>query len=606
MNDEQDSGPKSQVPGSDAQGSISQSSTTDATQDIENFNLGANAAEIAGETTPVVGEATGRFPRAPSVERGERESTTKGAFMVGAGILVSRIIGVIRQRVFGYYFGVSLAADAFNAAFRIPNFLQNVFGEGALSASFIPVYANLLARKDEKESSRVASAVLTVLALMTSAIVLLGVLATPYIVSIVAWGFVSERRDLTIRLVQIFFPGAGLLVMSAWCLGILNSHRKFLLSYTAPVVWNLAIIASLIFFGSHSGNLDEVQLGQFQARLAVLTAWGSVIGSALQFAVQLPTVLWLVRGLRPVFDFANANVRTVIRNFFPVFMSRGVVQISAFVDAGLASLVPYIGAVSALGYAQSLYTLPVSLFGMSVSAAELPAMSSALGTSAEIAGQLRKRLDGGLRRIAFFIIPSAMAMLALGDVMTSALYQTGRFKHADSRYVWGILAGSTIGLLASTLGRLYASTYYALHDTRTPLRYAIVRVTLTTVLGYLFAIPLPPAIGLDPKWGVAGLTASAGIAGWIEFALLRRTLNKRIGRTGLALGYVAKLWLAAAVGAGVGWAIKILVGGHHPAIIAALVLVPYGLAYFGVTAALRVPELDTALGRVLRLAGRRR
>ena len=606
MNDEQDSDPKSQVPGSDAQGSISQSSTTDATQDIENFNLGANAAEIAGETTPVVGEATGRFPRAPSVERGERESTTKGAFMVGAGILVSRIIGVIRQRVFGYYFGVSLAADAFNAAFRIPNFLQNVFGEGALSASFIPVYANLLARKDEKESSRVASAVLTVLALMTSAIVLLGVLATPYIVSIVAWGFVSERRDLTIRLVQIFFPGAGLLVMSAWCLGILNSHRKFLLSYTAPVVWNLAIIASLIFFGSHSGNLDEVQLGQFQARLAVLTAWGSVIGSALQFAVQLPTVLWLVRGLRPVFDFANANVRTVIRNFFPVFMSRGVVQISAFVDAGLASLVPYIGAVSALGYAQSLYTLPVSLFGMSVSAAELPAMSSALGTSAEIAGQLRKRLDGGLRRIAFFIIPSAMAMLALGDVMTSALYQTGRFKHADSRYVWGILAGSTIGLLASTLGRLYASTYYALHDTRTPLRYAIVRVTLTTVLGYLFAIPLPPAIGLDPKWGVAGLTASAGIAGWIEFALLRRTLNKRIGRTGLALGYVAKLWLAAAVGAGVGWAIKILVGGHHPAIIAALVLVPYGLAYFGVTAALRVPELDTALGRVLRLAGRRR
>jgi putative peptidoglycan lipid II flippase len=160
-------------------------------------------------------------------------------------------------------------------------------------------------------------------------------------------------------------------------------------------------------------------------------------------------------------------------------------------------------------------------------------------------------------------------------------------------------------LLASTLGRLYASTYYALHDTRTPLRYAIIRVTLTTVLGYLFAIPLPPAIGLDPKWGVAGLTASAGIAGWIEFALLRRTLNKRIGRTGLPLTYVIKLWLAAAAGAGAGWAIKLYIGAYHPAIVAGLVLLPYGLIYFAVTAMLRVPELDAVLGRLLKPVGRR-
>src|SRR5258706_5329575 len=302
MNDEQDSGPKSQVPRAGSEASSSQPPVP-ASQVNEDFNPRRNAAEIAGEPVAVVGEATGQFERPPSVERGERESTSKSAFLVGAGILISRIIGVVRQRVFGHYFGVSLAADAFNAAFRIPNFLQNVFGEGALSASFIPVYANLLARKNEKEATRVASAVLTVLALVTSLIVLLGVLATPYIVSIVAWGFVSERRELTIRLVQIFFPGAGLLVMSAWCLGVLNSHRKFLLSYTAPVVWNLAIIASLVFFGSHSGNLSEIQFGEFQARLAILTAWGSVIGSALQFIVQLPTVLWLVRGLRPVFDF---------------------------------------------------------------------------------------------------------------------------------------------------------------------------------------------------------------------------------------------------------------------------------------------------------------
>src|SRR5207302_8308404 len=383
MNDDQDS--ESQAPDSESQGDASNAFAPEPTEDTKAFNISRNASEAAGETIAVVGESTGRFPRTGSVESGEREGTGKHAFMVGAGILISRVVGVVRQRVFAYYFGNSLAADAFTAAFRIPNFLQNVFGEGALSASFIPVYANLLARGNDEEANRVASAVLTLLALVTSVSVLVGVLTTPYIISIVAFGFIGDRRDLAIQLVQIFFPGAVLLVMSAWCLGVLNSHRRFLLSYTAPVVWNLAIIASMIFFGAHAGQLNQGQLGQFQAHLAVITAWGSVVGSALQFVVQLPTVLWLVRRLRPVFDIATTNVRTVIRNFFPVFMSRGVVQISAFVDAALASLVPYIGAVAALNYAQSLYTLPVSLFGMSVSAAELPAMASALGTTDEVA-----------------------------------------------------------------------------------------------------------------------------------------------------------------------------------------------------------------------------
>src|ERR1043166_2830164 len=201
-----------------------------------------NASEIAGETIDVVGERTGRFPRVS--DGGEGERTGRHAFMVGAGILISRIIGVIRQRVFAHYLGFSDAAGAFSAAFRIPYFLHTVFGEGALSASFIPVYANLLARGDQKEASRVADAVLTMLALTTSIIVLVGVLTTPVFVGLFAYSFDPATRELTTQLVQIFFPGAGLLVLSAWCLGVLNSHRRFFLSYTAPVVWNLAIIAT--------------------------------------------------------------------------------------------------------------------------------------------------------------------------------------------------------------------------------------------------------------------------------------------------------------------------------------------------------------------------
>jgi putative peptidoglycan lipid II flippase len=506
-------------------------------------------------------------------------ASRRHAFLVAAGIFLSRIAGLIRDRVFAHYFGNSDAADAFKAAFRIPNFLQNLFGEGVLSASFIPVYARLLAQKDDEEARRTAGAVAGLLALSTSILVLIGVLATPYLIDAIAPGFSGEKRELTIRLVRILFPGAGLLVFSAWCLGILNSHRRFFLSYTAPVIWNAAMIATMWGWGARHAQFP----------LAQILAWGSVVGSALQVGVQLPVVLRLLHGLRLSLSHRAENVKTVVHNFVPVFFGRGVVQISAYVDALLASLLPT-GAVAALSYAQTLYTLPVSLFGMSVSAAELPHMSGAMGGELEVAAALRSRLDAGLRQIAFFVVPSIAAFLVLGDVIVGAIYRTGRFSQSDVIYVWGILAGATVGLFASTLGRLYSSTYYALRDTRTPLIFAIVRVILTTVLGYLCAIPLPPALGIAARWGVAGLTISAGVASWVEFTLLRRVLNRRIGRTGLPGIYVAKLWLAAISAAATGWIIRHFFGHHSPILLAVLVLGPYGIVYFGATLALGLSE----------------
>jgi putative peptidoglycan lipid II flippase len=566
------------------------------------------ADQIAGQTDVPVGTVTGEFPAESKARESEEErkaeGTGKGAFLVGAGILLSRIVGVIRQRVFAYFLGNSDAMDAFNAAFRIPNFLQNVFGEGALSASFIPVYARLLAQGDEEEADRVAWSVFSMLALIVSALVLVGVLATPLLINAIAPGFAGEKRALTIQLVRIFFPGAGLLVLSAWCLGVLNSHRRFFLSYTAPVVWNVTLIAALVWAGRPVRSVPLADLGVW-GRVAMFAAWGSVVGSGLQFAVQLPTVMMLLKRVRLALGARNVNVRTVIRNFLPVFVSRGVVQISAFVDAWLASWLGT-GAVAALGYAQSLYTLPVSLFGISVSAAELPEMSSALGEQSVVAETLRARLDAGLRQIALFIVPSSMGFLALGDVMAGALYQNGRFGRADTVYVWAILAGSAVGLLASTLGRLYASTYYALHDTRTPLRFAVVRVCLTTLLGYLFSIPLPDALGVPRQWGAVGLTASAGLAGWVEFVLLRRSLNRRIGWTGVPASYVSKLWLSAAASAALALGIEYAVGRVHPVhpiILALLVLTPYGLLYFALTSAWGLPESRAVVARALRMAG---
>src|SRR6188474_3075135 len=201
------------------------------------------------------------------------------AALVAAGILLSRLSGLVREKVFAHFLGNSDAAGVFKAALRIPNLLQNLFGEGVLSASFIPVYAKLLAEGDEETAGRVAGIVATLLALVVSVLVLLGVIFTPQLLIVIAPGFKGAVRELTITVVRIMFPAMGLLVLSAWCLGILNSHRRFFLSYVAPVLSSAAMIATMVLFRE-----------QDQWALAATLAWGSVVGSALQLGVQLPLV----------------------------------------------------------------------------------------------------------------------------------------------------------------------------------------------------------------------------------------------------------------------------------------------------------------------------
>jgi putative peptidoglycan lipid II flippase len=522
-----------------------------------------------------------------------RKRTASGSILVATGIFLSRIAGLVRDRIFAHYFGNSFYADAYRAAARIPNYLQNLFGEGVLSASFIPVYSRLIAEGKEEEAGRVAGAIGAILALLTSILVLIGVFAAPFMTTLFAAGFTGEKRALTIQLVRILFPGVGMLVLSAWTLGILNSHRKFLLSYAAPVVWNATIILSMLAFADHR------KLSSF----AVIVTWGNVVGCLLQFLVQLPTVLKLVPHLRVALHWETDSVQRVLKSFPPIFTARGVVQISAWIDSQLASFLPT-GAISTLTYAQTIYMLPISLFGMAISAAELPAMSSSLGSTEEIYAALRKRLAAGLGQIAFFVVPSAIGFFVLGDVVVAAIYQSGRFHRADTIFVWGVLAGSSVGLLAGTLGRLFSSAYYSTRDTRTPLRFAIVRVALTLGLGILFAFPLPRWIGIDPKWGVAGLTASAGIAAWVEFLLLRRSLEHRIGKIDFPRELVSKLWVAAATAAGIAFlakhSIPYLVRDQHPVISAVVILAPYGLLYVLLAKLMKVPQADALLARIRR------
>jgi putative peptidoglycan lipid II flippase len=496
---------------------------------------------------------------------------------------------LVRQRVLAHFLGLTDAADAFAAAFRIPNFLQNLFGEGVLSASFIPVYARLQAQGRQQEANRVAGAVAGLLALVVAVLVVAGISAAPWLASAIAPGFTAAKRELAVRVIRIVFPGTGLLVFSAWCLGILNSHRRFFLSYAAPVVWNAAIVAAALL----------PPRGAAPDTVVIWVAWGAVAGGLLQVAIQLPTV-WRVNGpVRPSLGRSDSNVRTVLGNFLPAFVGRGVVQISAFVDSILASLLPT-GAVAALANAQSLYTLPVSLFGMSVAAAELPELSAVAGTATDPHGMLRERLERAMAQVAFFIIPSAVGMAALGQVIAAAVFQTGLFSRQDAIYVWGILAGSTVGLLASALGRLYSSAWYALHETRIPLKYAVLRVVLTTGLGIFAALRLPALLHLPARWGAAGLTVSAGLAGWIEFLLLRRSLDRRIGATRFPPGQALRLWTAALLAAAGGWGVLLLVEDRFgPIATALLVLLPFGVVYLAATLALRVPLAYRFIGRPL-------
>ncbi len=545
------------------------------------------------------------------------------AVLVASGIFLSRISGLVRQRVFAYYLGSGAVAGIFNAALRIPNLLQNLLGEGVLSSSFIPVYANLLARGEKQEADRVAGAVGGLLAAVTACLVAVGMLATPFIVVVITPGLSGADHVLAIRLVRILFPATGTLVLSAWCLGVLNSHRRFFLSYAAPVVMNGAVIVALILAGWAVRGDPAGRLAQ-ETRIAGWVAWGYVAGAIAQVAVQLPTALALLGpAFRPSLDAARVSVRTVLHNFVPALVGRGVVQLSAFLDTVYASYVGTRG-LAALGYQQILYLLPISLFGMAISASELPAMSSAVGSAEAVAAQLRARLDAGLSRLAFFVIPSAAGFLLLGDVVAGAFFQTGRQSPADTRYLWLVLMGSTVGMLAATMGRLYASAFYALKDTRTPLWFALARLALTAGLAWWSAVRMPGELGVPREVGLVGITATTGLAAWVEYALLRRALGRRIGATGLPGRTALRLWASAALAGVAALLVKALLtawrgpmpglaeqwgGGFlppprlHPALAAVPILAVYGAIYLGLALGTAPGGPRAALARVRRRMG---
>jgi len=522
------------------------------------------------------------------------------AFLVAAGILLSRVAGLIRTSVFAHYLGASAAADAFNVALKVPNFLQNLLGEGVLSASFIPVYSRLLVRGEEKLADRVAGVFASFLFLIVLALVAVGWLFTPFILSITAAGLDEPTMALAIRFTRILFPGVGVLVLYAWALGILNAHRQFFVSYVAPVLWSATMIVTLVVFGMRVHG----------AALANALAWGTLVGMMLQFAIEIPFVLRHAKHLSFGFDRTIAEVRTIFRNIAPVVGGRGVVQISSYIDTFIATFLPT-GAVTSLLYAQTIYLMPISIFGMSVAAAELPEMSRESGSEEEVRTALRRRLDRGVRQVAFFVVPTSVAFVLVGRVIVAALFERGRFTSHTTLVVWYTLAAAALGLVVATLGRLYSSALYAMHDTKTPARYAATRVAVGAGLAFLLAFPLRPMFGHivaglglpvpgveggGTALGIIGITLASACAAWVEFLLLRRAIRRRLGAGSPKGAYIVKLGIAAAAG-GVAAVLVDRFIAPHRIVEAVIVCGVFGVVYFAAGFLLDVPEARATLGR---------
>lgn len=463
-------------------------------------------------------------PPASDDERSDRLARASSA--VGTGILLSRVAGLLREKLLAYHLGTGLGAEAFRAALRIPNLLQNLLGDGVLSGAFVPTYARMVRDGREEDAGRLAGAVASLLVLVTGLLVVVGVVFAGPITRVLTPGFPvgSAKAELTVTLVRIITPSLGFLVLSAWSLGVLNAHRRFFRAYVAPVLWN----ATIIVFLSVAATLGGTELD-----LARAVALGALVGAVLQFLSQLPAVVRSVPTLRMRLGRSVPGLREVVRASGGVIAGRGIVQLSAYLDLVVASLLAA-GAVAALGYAQVLYLLPVSLFGMSVAAAALPDV--ALVRPHERL-QLAAEVERGMARVATFVVPTIAIYLVLGEQVVTLLFGGGAFGPAATRQVAIVLAAYSLGLLATTQSRLLQSTLYGLDDTSTPARIAAVRVGVATVAGVALMLVLDAY-----RWGDDGIARVADMG--LASSAARASLESlhRLGAVGLALGASLGAW----------------------------------------------------------------
>lgn len=435
----------------------------------------------------------------------------KTAGMISVLTMVSRIFGYVRDGIGGAILGAGMANDAYLAAFRIPNLLRDLFAEGALSSAFVPTFTETTVKGGNEQAWRLVSIVLNAVLLVMLGVILLGELATPWVVHAIVPGFsaIPSKMELTVRLTRILFPFLAFVSLAAVMMGILNSREKFNLPAFAPVMFNLTMIAMGLITYPLFHLVPEEQV--------VWWAWGSLLGGVLQFAVQVPGVLKLGYRWRPILDWKDPGFRKILRLMTPAVLGLSVTQINLFVNTLLGSFLPQ-GSVTYLYYGNRIMQLPLGVFGVAIATALLPISSGHLARGEK--DQFVRTLSFGLRLLFLITVPAATGLIVMSGPINTLLFEYGRFHHDAVMAVAQASIIYTSGLVAYAGVKVIVPTFYALNDPRTPLFAAILTVTVNIILNLALMRPL----------GFLGLALATVIASCVNFFYLLVVLRRRVGR----------------------------------------------------------------------------
>ena len=439
------------------------------------------------------------------LSKSERKNVSRAAGTVGSLTFLSRILGLARDMVLAGLFGTGMAADAFFVAFRIPNLLRRLFAEGSLTIAFIPVFTEYITIKNKKEAFELARAALTILALILTVVTLLGVIFSPWIVRAQAFGFGDSgiKYNLTVFLTRITFPYIFLISIVAFFMGVLNSLRHFAAPAAAPVFLNVGIIGAAYII---SPNCNEPIVG---------IAIGVLIGGVLQIGIQIP---WLIEeGFRflPLWRPCHAGVKKIGLLMLPAIFGSAIYQFNQFMGTLLASFLAG-GSVSWLYYADRLVQFPLGVFAIAISTAALPSLSTQVAKR-EL-DQFGDTLSHALRLVIFIALPSTVGLIVLGRPIIRLFFERGAFDAYSTAMTNQALIFYSLGLLAFSGIRVVVSAFYALQDTKTPVRIAFVAMLANLSLSLWLMGPL--------KHG--GLALALSLASSLQFCLLAFFLSRKV------------------------------------------------------------------------------
>ena len=520
----------------------------------------------------------------------EKGNVTRAAGIVGSATLLSRIFGYLRDMVTAYYFGVGPVADAFIAAFRIPNILRRLFAEGSLSISFVPVFTDTLNHKGKEEAFEMAGAALRLLSAILTLVAILGVLAAPWIVSGIATGFRAdpEKFNLTVLLVRIMFPYVICICLVALSMGILNVLGHFAAPALAPVALNIAMIAAL-FLG---GLLSDDPMFRVQ-----VLAWGVMAGGLLQVGMQLPALKrygFSPLRMGPLWHPALSKVGKLM---LPAVLGAAVYQVNIFIGTMLASLLPG-GSIAALFFADRLVQFPLGVFAISIGTAVLPSLSRQM-SDGDMAG-VAETFSYGLRFTLFVTIPASVGLAVLREPIVSLLFSWGAFGAEGVALTAEALLYYAIGLWAVSCVRVTVPLYYAFKDTRTPVYVAVVAIGVNIALSLV----------LMRSMGHAGLALAVSVSSCFNLMVLLTLLVVRgmvqLKYRDIVISFGKTMLASLAMGVGVTKFLSLLphIGSGISPAMGALPGVVVGMALYGGSALLlKSPECSTAVNLIKRRRG---